>query len=153
MNLLFPNFNFSEWMTDFHLTSLFLDSKKIDDDKVLMEKEMFLESLENFEYQIHLNVEDENSTCSTCNFLKVLNDFTAFMALISSKFTEKIDVVEFFLKHDYPSNKNHRAIAKALLLKINGYNSVDKNGITQYFPSAIITNIDNFLKRHNINLK
>jgi hypothetical protein len=152
MNLLFPNFNFSEWITDFYLTSKLLNEAS----EVIIEKyspiyrEQFLESLEYFEYQIH--DESEEYECGTCKFLGVMTDFTEFMAVISRKGCQILDVVTFFLQKKYPANSNHRGIAKSLLMNVKGYKSVDKNGITINFTPTIINNINKFLNRLQIHL-
>lgn len=152
MNHLFPNFNFSEWITDFYLTSKFLnESSEATIDKYSpIYREQFLESLEYFENQIH--DESEEYECETCKFLGIMTDFTEFMAIISRKGCQIVDVVTFFLQKGYPAITNHRGIAKALLMNVKGYKSVDKNGISVNFTTTITNNINKFLTRLQINL-
>ncbi len=149
MNHLFPNFEFASWLTDFYITSIFLSSPNIENEDIVLEKEKLMEMIEHFDFQIHSHYDEENP-CLACSFIKMLNDFNEFVALLSLKETNNSSVVEFFLRKNFPSNTNHKAITKALMYRIKGYNAVDKNGKDIIFTPYIVKNIKLLLNKYNI---
>lgn len=143
--MIYQNFNFDQWLAEYHLTYLFFSHKEPDVD--LMESEFSnLEEMRELFYAQHHN-ENDDIWCGCCQYLNILTGFNELCAVISQKEWKTEDVVAHFLKKRYPSHKRSKSIAHALTKGIKSYISVDENGNEFEFQKYMVKNIEKFFTK------
>ena len=102
MNPIFPNFNFDQWLEEFHITSIFWKEESPDPREVEIEKEDLALIRTMFYAQVHLESDDVG--CGGCEYLEILGRFNKFMSVVSDSMTVFQEVVELFIHSDYKSS-------------------------------------------------
>jgi hypothetical protein len=139
----YPLFSFDYWLNRYYITSLFFHIEEPDIEQVETELDIFHTMKDCFYQQLH--IESDEVSCQCCNFLKILQKFNKFCAIVSQKDWKTDEIVSHFIENSFPLHKRPKHIAKALCGGIKSYNSVDEHGYTFEFKKYMVKNIEKLL--------